>query len=438
MRKKTKALVCLAAVCLLLTAAFLGCAEKTEKTVSVQSVAMLMDVQTGQISRYGGVVVSQNEKTIKRDETKTIQEILVKEGDLVEEGQILVTYDQEDMKLTIQKAELELEQLRNSITTYGEQIAQLEKEKAKAPASEQLSYTVQIQELALDRKEAEYNVTVKEAELQHMRDELSSNEVLSPVTGRIQSLNPDGGTGANGEPLPLITIVESGTFRVKGQINELNRGELFEGTNVIVRSRADETQYWTGVITVINWNDPEASNQNNMYDGPVISDEASLTASSNYPFYVELDSVEGLLLGQHVFIEPDYGQEDMNGEIWIEDGYLNEDAEGTFVWAASARSLLEKRYVTAGEHDDDLGKTLVTEGLALADYIAWPHRDLKAGMPVVSFDETSFDDAVSGLEQDDISGEPEEGEFFTEEGPYEEMEEVYEEEVFPEAGEPEG
>ncbi|MBR3196834.1 MAG: biotin/lipoyl-binding protein [Clostridia bacterium] len=131
MRKKTKALVCLAAVCLLLTAAFLGCAEKTEKTVSVQSVAMLMDVQTGQISRYGGVVVSQNEKTIKRDETKTIQEILVKEGDLVEEGQILVTYDQEDMKLTIQKAELELEQLRNSITTYGEQIAQLERRRRR-------------------------------------------------------------------------------------------------------------------------------------------------------------------------------------------------------------------------------------------------------------------------------------------------------------------
>ncbi|MFR3882713.1 MAG: hypothetical protein ACLTX6_10760 [Lachnospiraceae bacterium] len=36
----------------------------------------------------------------------------------------------------------------------------------------------------------------------------------------------------------------------------------------------------------------------------------SQTSSTTYPFYVELQSSEGLMLGQHVYIEPDEGQEE--------------------------------------------------------------------------------------------------------------------------------
>ncbi len=43
----------------------------------------------------------------------------------------------------------------------------------------------------------------------------------------------------------------------------------------------------------------------------ILVDQADdTTSSSTYPFYVTLDSSDGLMLGQHVYIEMDEGQEE--------------------------------------------------------------------------------------------------------------------------------
>ena len=46
------------------------------------------------------------------------------------------------------------------------------------------------------------------------------------------------------------------------------------------------------------------------------------TSSSTYPFYVNLDSSEGLMLGQHVYIEPDEGQDEKKSGIWLNDYFI--------------------------------------------------------------------------------------------------------------------
>ena len=67
----------------------------------------------------------------------------------------------------------------------------------------------------------------------------------------------------------------------------------------------------------------------------------------NYPYYVELDSSDGLMLGQHVYMEPDLGQEDQKEGIWLDDYYFEIEEDGSAsVWAASASNVLEKRAVT--------------------------------------------------------------------------------------------
>ena len=50
--------------------------------------------------------------------------------------------------------------------------------------------------------------------------------------------------------------------------------------------------------------------------------DTSQTASSSYPFYVEMDSSEGLMLGQHVYIEMDYGQTDARDGLWLDEYYI--------------------------------------------------------------------------------------------------------------------
>lgn len=129
-----------------------------------------------------------------------------------------------------------------------------------------------------------------------------------------------------------------------------------------------------------------------------------MTASSSYPFYITLDNIEGLIIGQHVYIEADYGQEEENG-IWLQDGYLVTDGEQTYVWATDSSSKLVQRSVTIGAHDDEQGKTEIMEGLTGEDYIAWPDESLKVGMSVVYYDEETFETATTGAEEnEDMDG----------------------------------
>ena len=58
---------------------------------------------------------------------------------------MLFQYDSEELQLSLDKQNLELEQLKNTSTTLQSQIAALQKEQKNASKDEQLSYTVEIQ-----------------------------------------------------------------------------------------------------------------------------------------------------------------------------------------------------------------------------------------------------------------------------------------------------
>lgn len=331
----------------LLVGLLAGCSGE-KATVNVQSVAMITGYGTaGAFNTCAGVVVAQNEIKIERKDDRKVAELRVAVGQEVKTGDVLFVYDMDEMKLTIEKAELEIESLKNNITDFDTRVAQLEKEKANAPASEQLSYTVQIQSLQADKKEAQYNLTVKEKELEALKETGDNGEVLSPIDGKVQAINENGGTDSTtGEALPYISLLQNGDFRVKGKINELNRDDFYQGAQVILRSRADSTQTWTGTITEIDQNNP-----NKKSSGYFGADDDT-TNSSSYPFYVALDSTDGLMLGQHVYIEPNDGQGDSTEGLWLDASYLvGSEDEGFYVWAADKHDKLEKRTVKADRFD---------------------------------------------------------------------------------------
>ena len=387
-------------VSILLAAALLltmlaGCGGKVEGEASVQSVSMICGMgSAGLVERFAGLVSARSETEIKKDENKVIGEIQVEEGQDVTAGQVLFTYDSEAAELDLEKARLELEQLKNTVSSKESEKAQLETDKAKAPASEQLSYSLEIQEADTAIREGNYNIALKEKEIQKLEEAMNNLEVTSPVDGRIQTLNPDGGYDNYGNPLPFMTVMETGVYRVKGLVNEANVGSVMEGMAVIVRSRVDNEITWTGTISMIDWENPQSGNNNNYYYGE--TDE--MTSSNKYPFYVELDDAEGLLLGQHVYIEPDYGQdaeEDAN-TIRMPSWYLNDVDGSAWVWAQDGKGLLEKRSVTLGEYDEMMDTYVIESGLTPDDYIAFPDDTLQAGMTCVLYDESAFETGEMG------------------------------------------
>ena len=351
--------------------------DSSKGTVYVESVGMLTGSgnNTGVLNRFTGVVDPQETLEIQKDSEKTIKDILVKEGDNVEIGTALFTYDTDEISLKLSQAQLDLEGLTNEISALYTQIAQTEKEKANAPQSEQLSYTTQIQSLQNDVRRAEYNKKSKQAEIEQIRASLNNTTVTSEIAGAVKSINPEG-TDNFGNSTAFMTIIATGNYRIKGKANEQNIRTLYEGEPVLIHSRLDETQTWTGTISKID-TEPASDESNGMY----YSDSSGSESSSNYNFYVELDDAAAdLILGQHVYLEPDAGQAQTKEGLWLMEGYFVFDGDTAYAWVKNEKERLEKREVTLGEYDSELAEYQIVSGLTAEDYIAWPMASFEEGL----------------------------------------------------------
>ncbi len=358
--------LCLALAMVLSLAA---CGE-AENAVYVQSVKDLMNM--GGIApgdKFPGIVVSENITEVNKDEQMVVQELFVREGDDVTEGQKLFAYDTQQMQLSLNKQQLELEQAEATIENYKEQIKELERDRNNA--SNKLEYTIQIQSLEVDLQEAEINIKAKRDSVDQAEALLQNAVVFAPVDGRIQSIS-ENGMDNYGNPLPYITIQKTGSYRIKGTLGELQRGAIMEGVRLEVLSRTDGS-IWAGTVSLIDYENPTQGNGNEMYYG-MATDE--LTSSSKYPFYVELDSTEGLMLGQHVYLQLETQAAETPAGPAISSAFIAYEEDGsTYVWA-DKNGKLEKRTVSLGEYNMMNDTYEILSGLTEDDFIAFPDLEL--------------------------------------------------------------
>ena len=122
------------------------------------------------------------------------------------------------------------------------------------------------------------------------------------------------------------------------------------------------------------------SGEKHMYMGDE-EEGSEETESSSYPFYVRLKSSDGLMLGQHVYIEPDAaGAAGAREGIWLDESYIvDADSDDPYVWAANRRGRIGKRSVRLGDYDEETMEYEITDGLAGEDQIAFPEESLKEG-----------------------------------------------------------
>ena len=366
-----KAAAVLLAGCLML--GLTSCAVK-EKQVFVQKVSDLS--QMGALAptdKFSGMVVSESITEIQKDSDKVVENLYVREGDDVTEGQKLFSYDTEQLQLTLEKQKLELEQLTSSIENYGLQIAQLEKDRDRAYSADKLKYTLQIQTNQIDLKEAELKQKTKQSEIQKSEHLLANALVTSPVTGRITSISEEG-TDQYGNPKAYISIQQTGSYRVKGQINEMQRGTIMEGNRVRMESRLNPEEVWMGTVTLVDYENPVQGNNNGYY---ISSGSDEMSASSRYPFYVELDSMDGLILGQHLYLSV-AGEEPVSLEgVTLSGAFVCYDEDGScFVWADNGQGKLEKRGVELGNYDPMADVYEILSGLSDSDYVAFPDDEV--------------------------------------------------------------
>ena len=345
--------------------------------VYTTQVSMLTSSSIGLVDRFAGVVEPQETLKIQKATDKNVKEIFVQAGDTVTKGTALFSYDVDEIRLKLSEAELELERITNEISTLYDQIELLEEEKKKAPENEIFSYTTQILTAENSVKRAEYNKKVKTAEIEQIEASLENTTVVSEIDGIIKSVSDDSSQMMYYDyesDNAFITILSNSEYRIKGTINEQNMGSITIGQPMTIHSRIDEDLSWSGTVSEIDTGNPVQDNNNYYYEGD------SSTMSSSYYFYVTLDETAPLMLGQHVFMEPNIGQDEIKSGLWLPDYYICFEDETAYVWAANAKDKLEKREIVVGKYDENLMEYEIVTGLSANDFICFPEETLEEGM----------------------------------------------------------
>ena len=304
-------------------------------TDSVDASAAPFDVPA--YSAFAGVVSTAGDVEVNKKSDVAVGEVQVKAGDVVHAGDVLFTYDTESASLDLEKANLELAQMQSNLAMTKANKEALEKEKAKADDSQQLSYSLEIQEKETSIMEEEYRIQAKEREIEQLRALVEDADVLSPTDGTVRSVNDGSGSSSGGDYYDsgygpagdasgaFIVIAKTSDIRIMGSVDEANLAELYEGMAVTVRARTGDGE-WTGTVTGVDTEKPLQQNSN--YYDP--------SQSTKYPFYVALDSTEGLVVGQHVYIVAEWAgmgglETDVAGDIGFVEGVMDAEAEAAMM-----------------------------------------------------------------------------------------------------------
>ena len=375
MNKKKKilagAIAAAAAAAVVLVLIFTHTSSSGSGSVYVQKVKAVNARESGLMNRFSGTVETQKKEKVTLDTDRNVKKVYVKEGQKVEEGDKLFLYDTRSTDIEVQQGELEIERLKTTIDNDNTQIATLQSSMNAASAADKPTYSAEILELQAEVAQSEYDIKTKEAEIEKLKASMENATVTATMSGTVESIK-DVSELTDAEDKTYITIVADGDFRIKVKINEQNISEVSEGEAVIVRSRVDDSS-WKGTITQIDTQQSEEDSTEEYY-------YSSGESSNSYAFYVDLETTDGLMLGQHVTVEEDRGQEEMSEGIWLSSGWIVMDEDAAYVWAVSEPGKgLEKRSVTLGTYKEEADVYEITDGLTDSDYLAWPDEDCRQG-----------------------------------------------------------
>ena len=368
-----------------------------EGTVYVQSVSAITGVgPAGRRNRYAGVVEAKNVIEVDPEEDLTVKECFVSSGDKVKEGDPLFSYDVDSMQLAYEQLLLDIQGLENGIKTGQEKVESLKKQLQRAKQNKKYDIQMEIQTEELEIRKREYELTGKRKQAEDMAHALENSVVFSPVTGTVRSVRSADGEGMDydgGADKAYITIVAGNDYCVKGSVSEQTVHTLQEGMEVRVLSRVNNDR-WAGWIYKVNTEKAKQSGSRYYYGGD--GEQAS-----KYEFFVELETNEGLLMGQHVYIELGGDDSEDGDQLWLPAYYVVEEEGDPFVYAADSRGRIEKRTVVLGQRDDDMGAVVILEGLSYLDRIAFPDDTVQVGMAV---SETSYVPENAGEDMGDFDG----------------------------------
>ena len=347
-------------------------------TVSFEKVSERKLNNTKLIS---GQVKPGNIEGFYTDSTKgKVKDITVKEGQEVEKGTKLFSYDNEEINLKMKQAELDQKMADMRYNQSKKKIDSLKQEIKKTKDSGATTEIInpleeQLNELEMQQKTTELEKEKGKLQAEELKKQQKELTIYSNFAGVVQKLDKDAAQSSSqavgGQGKAFLQIASKDPFQIQGTLTELQKSQIQKDQTFTVTAKANNKKKWTGKITEVS----EFPTSAEMAQAGGVGEATQ--NMSQYTYKASLDSQDGLSPGYHVSLQVNLGNKKM---VAVPTKSIVEKGDDAFVYVEE-KGKLRKQNVKKGSTDGDW--TEVVEGVTVGQKVVKnPSDDVYDGMEV--------------------------------------------------------
>ncbi|SFJ64385.1 MULTISPECIES: efflux RND transporter periplasmic adaptor subunit [unclassified Bacillus (in: firmicutes)] len=301
-----------------------------------------------------GQVKPGNIESFYADATKgKVKDIAVKEGQEVNKGDKLFSYDNEEINLQVKQAEIEQKMTSMRYDQGKKKIDSLKQDIKKAKDSGATKEMIdplesQLNELEMQQKTADLEKEKVNLHIEELKKKQGELTVYSNFSGVVQKFDKDASQGSTpvmgGQGKAFLQIASKDPFQIQGTLTELQKSQIQKDQAITVTAKAAPKKKWTGKVTEVS-EYPTSAEAN-------IQAPAGGEAGQNMSYYTykaSLDSQDGLSPGYHVSIQVNLENRKM---VAVPHKSIVEEKGESFVYVED-KGKLRKQIVKKGSSDGD-------------------------------------------------------------------------------------
>ncbi|WP_169085676.1 efflux RND transporter periplasmic adaptor subunit [Paenibacillus sp. PL91] len=353
---------------------------RSESTKMIYELVTVKRAEMAKTVIVAGIVKPEQEQSLYFDtENGEDAEILVKQGDRVQEGTPLVKYTNRDNNVDMKRAQLALKSVEVQREELELRRKELERQLSTVMSSQDEGQLNQFHEQVAKLEMDEKRILISEQEAQLTFDELEQQAadtiVYSSLEGIVSQVMPlNDGYVPSG---PIVELVSASQI-VEAEVSEYELENVQVGQAALFRSKAFPNREWEGAISFRD-------------EQPAETAAADEKGVSTYPVKLSLASgTHPLANGSHVNVEIQTVVQEVLAvpyssvfeDMWDQPSLDSDEKPSKNVYVVTADGTVEQREVKAGLISDHLIE--ITTGVSEGERVVKsPSLDILVGMKII-------------------------------------------------------
>lgn len=296
--------------------------QTTKEYIKLVKTAEVIETSSLKEKQFPGIIEEAQEVNLAFRVAGPIDEILVKEGDYVKEGQLIARMDSRDYQLQYQAAKSQVQQVNSEY----KRIAELKKRNGVSDN---------------DYEKMKAGKDMANTKLSNAKDQLEDTKLYAPFSGYITKVNFKDGELVN-HGTPIVSIVDISMLKVEIEV---------------------PASFYIYRDSISNFECTQENIPNEVYTLKLYGNNIKANSNGLYKLYLYHTPEEGCILapGMNVNVTVIFNSKHAT-HLSIPINAIVKGDNGDFVWVVNEDSTINKRDISA---DDDIQYGMVTVSTGL-------------------------------------------------------------------------